>query len=345
MAFEHSSSYPRGRRIEMQHGAGGRASARLIEELFVRYFSNPWLDRRDDQATFAVDRGRMVMSTDAHVVSPLFFPGGDIGALSVHGTINDVCMSGAVPRFLSASFVLEEGFPIADLRRIVRSMATACEHTGVPIVTGDTKVVERGKADGMYITTTGIGEIPEGVDISCAYARPGDHVLVSGRLGDHGVAILSARDHLGFDCDITSDSAALSGLVATMVDAVPGIRSLRDPTRGGLATVLNEIADQSRVGMCVRECDIPVHDTVRSACELLGLDPFYLANEGKLVAICKPEDSSRLLASMQAHPLGREARIIGEVVEAPTPFVELTTAFGGRRMLDWMTGDPLPRIC
>jgi hydrogenase expression/formation protein HypE len=329
----------------MGHGAGGRAMAQLIDELFVAAFDNEWLRQLNDQACFAVPTGRMVMATDSHVVSPLFFPGGDIGCLSVHGTINDVAMSGARPLYLSATFILEEGFPLADLRRIVESMAAAAREARVPVVTGDTKVVERGKGDGVFITTTGIGTVPEGVEVSGDRARPGDKVLVSGTLGDHGVAIMSFRENLGFETAIRSDTAALHGLVARLVEAVPGIRCLRDPTRGGLAATLNEFARQSGVGFRIRERDVPVKAEVGAACELLGLDPLNVANEGKLVAICAPGDAEHLLAAMRAHPLGRDAAVIGEAIEDPHRFVQMETGFGGARIVDWLSGEQLPRIC
>jgi len=332
-------------RVDMTHGSGGRAMAQLIDELFVAAFDNEFLRQMNDQARFPAPSGRMVMSTDSHVVSPLFFPGGDIGCLSVHGTINDVAMSGAKPLYLSASFILEEGFPLADLKRIVESMARAAREAGVPIVTGDTKVVEQGKGDGVFITTTGVGVVPEGVDISGERARPGDRILVSGTLGDHGVAVMSLRENLTFHTSIESDTAALHGLVAAMVAAVPDIRVLRDPTRGGLATTLNEIARQSAVGMMLHEDQLPVREQVRAACEFLGLDPLYVANEGKLAAICAPQDAGRLLQAMRAHPLGTNAAIVGEVIEDPHHFVQMETVFGGWRVVDWLTGEQLPRIC
>ena len=307
-------------RVDMTHGGGGRAMAQLIEELFARAFANEWLAQGNDNALFTVDGGRMVMATDSHVVSPLEFPGGDIGCLAVHGTINDVAMSGAMPLYLAAGFILEEGFPLANLKRIVESMAAAARDAGVPIVTGDTKVVEKGKGDGVFITTTGIGVVPPGVEISGNRARPGDAILVSGTIGDHGVAIMSLRENLSFETTIRSDTAALHGLVATMVSSVPAIRCLRDPTRGGLGTTLNEFARQSGVGMLIHEARIPVRAEVSAACEFLGLDPLYVANEGKLIAICPPEDADRLLAAMRAHPLGADAAIIGEVV-ADTPLL------------------------
>lgn len=332
-------------KVDITHGAGGRAMAQLIEELFVKHFDNEMLREMNDQAAFEVPAGRMVMATDGHVVSPLFFPGGDIGALSVHGTINDIAMSGARPLHLAAGFILEEGFPLADLERIVKSMAAAASGAGVAIVTGDTKVVERGKGDGVFITTTGVGVVPAGLDISAANARPGDRILVSGHLGDHGVAIMSSRENLEFETAILSDSAALHDLVAAMVAEVPEIRTLRDPTRGGLAAALNEIAQASGVGMRLDEEAIPIRPQVDAACELLGLDPLYVANEGKLVAICPPGHAAALLAAMRAHPLGRDAAIIGEVTGDEMGFVTMETGFGGTRIVDWLAGEQLPRIC
>lgn len=332
-------------RVDLSHGAGGRAMAQLVEELFIRHFDNPWLRQANDQALLAAPAGRIVIATDSHVVSPLFFPGGDIGCLSVHGTINDVAMAGARPIALSAGFVLEEGFPLADLRRIVQSMAQAARSAGVPIVTGDTKVVEKGKGDGVFINTTGIGVVPEGVQISGDRARPGDAILVSGTLGDHGVAILSKRENLEFETAIESDTAALHELVAALLAAVPAVRCLRDPTRGGLATTLNELARQSRAGMRIDERALPVRPAVAAACELLGLDPLYVANEGKLVAIVPREAAVPALAALRSHRLGREAALIGEVVEDPHHFVQMDSAFGGRRVLDWLAGEQLPRIC
>ncbi len=332
-------------RVDMTHGSGGRAMAQLIEELFLAAFDNQWLAARNDQACFSVGSGRMVMATDSHVVSPLFFPGGDIGCLSVHGTINDVAMAGARPLYLAASFILEEGFPLGELRRIVESMARAAREANVPIVTGDTKVVEKGKGDAVFITTTGVGVVPGAVSISGERARPGDAILVSGTLGEHGVAIMSSRENLSFSTKIESDTAALHELVARMVEAVPDIHVLRDPTRGGLATTLNEIAAQSGVGMLIDEAHVPIRTEVAAACEFLGLDPLYVANEGKLVCICAPEHAARLLGAMRGHPLGANAASIGTVQEDPQHFVQMDTAFGGRRIVDWLTGEQLPRIC
>ncbi len=331
--------------VDMTHGSGGRAMAQLVEELFIACFDNEFLRQGNDQACFDVPPGQMVMSTDGHVVSPVFFPGGDIGSLSVHGTINDVAMSGARPLYLSAGVILEEGFPLRDLERVVTSMADACRAAGVPIVTGDTKVVERGKGDGIFITTTGVGVVPEGIHISGDRAAPGDVVLINGPIGNHGVAIMSSRENIEFETTIESDSAALHELVAKMVEAVPAIHCLRDPTRGGLATTLNELAHQSEVGMQLREEQIPIDGEVAAACELLGLDPLYVANEGKLVCICAPQDAGRVLEVMRAHPLGGRAAIIGEIVEDRYGLVQMETCFGGNRVVDWLVGEPLPRIC
>jgi hydrogenase expression/formation protein HypE len=332
--------------IDLSHGAGGRATAQLIDEIFRAEFDNPILDQGDDQAAFEVPAGRMVMSTDAYVIWPLFFPGGDIGSLAVHGTVNDIAMSGAKPLHLAASFIIEEGFPLADLQRIAISMAGATDAAGVAIVTGDTKVVERGKADGVFITTTGIGIVPPGVDLSGDRARPGDSVILSGSIGDHGVAVMSKRSNLGFETEIQSDSAALHGLVAEMVrTAGPSMRLLRDPTRGGLAATLNEVAQQSRCGFLIEEARIPVRPEVIAACELLGLDPLNVANEGKLICVVAPEAAQPLLAAMRAHDLGRDASIIGKAVVDDQRFVQMTTAFGGGRIVDWLAGEQLPRIC
>ena len=333
----------------MNHGAGGRASAQLIEALFARAFDNPALREGNDGAVLPAPPAghRLVLATDAHVISPLFFPGGDIGALSVHGTVNDVAMMGAQPLYLSASFILEEGLPLADLKRIVDSMAAAAREAGVAIVTGDTKVVEQGHGDGVFISTTGAGWLPPGRRLGGDLARPGDVVLVSGPIGDHGVAVLSKRESLEFETEIVSDSAALNGLTAAMLAAVPegSVRVLRDPTRGGLATTLNEIARQSGTGITLDEAKIPVRAQVEAACELLGLDPLYVACEGRLVAICAPDAADPLLAAMHAHPLGQQAARIGLVTDDPHRFVQMATRFGGRRVVDWLSGEQLPRIC
>lgn len=331
--------------VDMVHGGGGRAMAELIKDLFQRHLSNPILDQGHDAALLEAEPGKLVVSTDGHVISPLFFPGGDIGSLSVHGTLNDVAMAGARPLCLTAGFILEEGFPLADLERIVMSMASAASQAGVPVVTGDTKVVEKGKGDGVFITTTGLGVVPHGVEISVARAKSGQAILLSGSIGDHGVAILSKRENLEFETEILSDSAALHTLVADMVAAAPDIAVLRDPTRGGLAATLNELARAAGVGMHLDETAIPVKGDVSAACELLGLDPLHVANEGKLVCLCEQADAGKLLSVMQAHPLGRDAAIIGRVTEDEARLVEMETEIGGLRVVDWLSGEQLPRIC
>lgn len=332
--------------VDLSHGSGGRAMAQLIAGIFYEAFANDWLQQGNDQAAFEVQGGRMVMSTDSYVVSPLFFPGGDIGSLAVHGTINDVAMAGARPLHLSASFIIEEGFALADLQRIASSMGEASRAAGVPIVTGDTKVVERGKADGVFITTTGVGVVPAGLNLSGDRARPGDVVILSGTIGDHGIAVMSKRQNLDFDTQIVSDSAALHGLVADLVAAAgPDLRAMRDPTRGGVAATLNELAHQSGVGFRLDEETIPVRPEVAAACELLGLDPLHVANEGKLIAIVAPDGAGAALTAIKAHPLGLDAAIIGEVIADEARFVQMVTAFGGGRIVDWLSGEQLPRIC
>lgn len=334
-------------RVDMSHGSGGRAMAQLIDEVFAPAFDNEFLRQGDDGARLpaAPAGARLVLATDAHVVSPLFFPGGDIGALAVHGTINDVAMMGATPLYLTASFILEEGFPLADLERIVASLARASREAGVPVVTGDTKVVEQGKGDGVFISTTGLGWLRPDLTLSGSRAAPGDAVLVSGPIGDHGMAIMSQRESLSFQAPILSDSAPLHGLAAALLDSGVTVKTLRDPTRGGLGTTLNEIAAQSGVGMMLEEGAIPVRPAVAAACELLGLDPLYCACEGRMVVVVAGEDGERALAALRAHPLGREAARIGTVHRDEHHFVQMTTGFGGRRIVDWLTGEQLPRIC
>jgi len=332
--------------VDLSHGSGGRAMAQLISGLFHEAFGNEWLARGNDQSAFDVAAGRMVMTTDGYVVSPLFFPGGNIGSLAVHGTINDVAMAGARPLYLSASFIIEEGFRFSDLKAIADSMGEAARAADVHIITGDTKVVERGKADGLFISTTGVGVLPEGLDLSAEKAKAGDRVLISGSLGDHGIAIMSKRQHLAFETEIVSDSAAVHELVADMVKAGGShIRLMRDPTRGGLAATLNEIAQQSGLGFRLQEEAIPVKPAVAAACELLGLDPLHVANEGKLVAVVAPEAADAVLAAMKAHPLGRDAADIGQAITDDHCFVQMATSFGGGRIVDWLSGEQLPRIC
>jgi len=334
-------------RIVLGHGSGGRLSAELLADIFLPLFRNPVLDRMDDQAVIEVAGARLAFTTDSFVVQPLFFPGGDIGSLAVHGTINDLAMGGARPLFLSAAFILEEGFSTDALRRIAASMAGAAASAGVQIVTGDTKVVERGKGDGVFINTTGIGIVPDGVRLSASQARPGDKVILSGEIGNHGIAILAQREGLEFDTRIESDSAALHGLVARMLGSTqPGpVRAMRDPTRGGVSSTLNEIAAESRVSIQIEETRIPIRDEVRAACELLGLDPLYVANEGKLIAIVAPEAADEVLQAMQEDPLGRQAAIIGTVGDESPGLVTMKTAFGSTRIVDLLAGEQLPRIC
>jgi hydrogenase expression/formation protein HypE len=332
-------------RVDMSHGSGGRAMAQLIHALFATEFNNEFLAQGDDGAVLPAVSGRLVMATDAHVVSPLFFPGGDIGCLSVHGTVNDVAVMGAKPLYLSASFVIEEGFPLADLQRIVQSMAQAARDANVKIVTGDTKVVERGSADGVFISTTGVGVLADGVNLSGKNVCVGDVVLLSGDIGAHGMAIMSQRENLSFDAPIVSDTAALHGLVAAMLESGSEIHCMRDATRGGVATTLNEIATQSGVGMMLEESAIPVQPVVAAACEFLGFDPLNVANEGKLLAIVSAESADRALEAMRRHPLGQSAAKIGVVQADAHAFVQMNTRFGGRRIVDWLTEEPLPRIC
>ncbi|MCD4687678.1 MAG: hydrogenase expression/formation protein HypE [Anaerolineae bacterium] len=331
--------------IVLGHGSGGRLSAELIQHLFVPLFDNPTLNGLNDQAVVNVDGARLAFTTDSFVVSPLFFPGGNIGSLAVHGTINDLAVSGAQPLFISAGFILEEGLAMDDLGNIVMAMAAACREAGVQMVTGDTKVVNKGHGDGVYINTTGIGVVPEGIDIAANRAQPGDVIIVSGTVGDHGMAIMSVREGLTFETELVSDSAALHTLIAAMLDVTKDIHCLRDATRGGVAAVLNELADQSQVGFALDETTIPVRQAVMAACEMLGMDPLYVANEGKLVAIVPRDHADEILAAMRAHPLGTDAVIIGEAVADHPRMVITRTAIGGRRVVDMPLGEILPRIC
>jgi hydrogenase expression/formation protein HypE len=331
--------------ILLGHGSGGALSADLIRDIFLPAFHNPMLDRLDDQAIVSMNGARLAFTTDSFVVRPLFFPGGDIGSLAVHGTVNDLAMGGAKPLFLSAAFILEEGLSIDSLKRVVQSMREAAAAAGVSIVTGDTKVVEKGCADQLFINTAGIGIVPEGVNLSANRARPGDKVLLSGTIGDHGIAILAQREGLEFESLIESDSAALHTLVAEMLEVTMEIRCMRDPTRGGLSSALNEIAAQSKIGIELLEREIPVREEVRGACEMLGLDPLYVANEGKLIAIVPPDAADGLTAAMRGNPLGKNARIIGTVSERHPGLVTMRTDLGTTRIVDMLAGDQLPRIC
>ncbi|HEX4024159.1 MAG TPA: hydrogenase expression/formation protein HypE [Steroidobacteraceae bacterium] len=336
--------------IELAHGSGGKAMRTLIEEVFVSAFDNPDLAALEDQALLgmvelAAQGDRLAFTTDTYVVDPLFFPGGDIGTLAVAGTVNDLAVGGARPLYLSCSVVLEEGLSVQTLRRVVESMRRTALAAGVRIVTGDTKVVERGSADKLFINTAGIGVVPRGVSISQANARPGDVIIVNGRLGDHGTAVLIARNQLALQSDVESDCQPLNGLVAAMLAVCPGIHCLRDATRGGVATVLNEFAQASHIGIRIRESAVPLREEVKGACEILGLDPLYLANEGKLVAVVPPWAAAGVLAAMRSHPAGEHAAIIGEVSEEPAGTVIMDSVFGGQRVVDMLVGEQLPRIC
>ncbi|MGA7614401.1 MAG: hydrogenase expression/formation protein HypE [Thermoanaerobaculia bacterium] len=332
-------------RVLLGHGSGGKLSAELLSELFLPTFSNDVLGRMDDQAIVDVEGVRIAFTTDSFVVKPLFFPGGDIGSLAVHGTINDLAMGGAKPLFLSVAYIIEEGLEMEVLRRLTESVQRAAEAAGVTVVTGDTKVVEKGSGDGLFINTSGIGVVPKDRDLSASHARPGDRVILSGSIGDHGIAIMTRREGLEFESDIESDSAALHGLTARMLKASSNIRCMRDPTRGGLSSTCNEIAASSAVGITLDERTIPVREEVQGACELLGLDPLYVANEGKLVAIVDPADADRVIEAMRCDPLGREARIIGTVTGDSPGLVIMRTRFGTSRIVDMLAGDQLPRIC
>ncbi|HYB37493.1 MAG TPA: hydrogenase expression/formation protein HypE [Mycobacterium sp.] len=332
--------------VTLAHGAGGKASAALIDAVFLEAFRNPLLESLGDGAVIALPSGeRMAISTDSFVVQPRRFPGGSIGELAVHGTANDLTVMGAVPQWISAAFVLEEGFPIAELKEIVADMAAAAAETGVQIVTGDTKVVPRGAADGLFVTTTGAGVIPAGRQLSPLSVRVGDKVLLSGSMGDHGMAVMLARGDLAIEADICSDTASVSPLVELLLAAAPSTRWLRDPTRGGVGTVCNELAQACGLGVVLDEQRLPVHPMVSGACELLGIDPLYVANEGKFVAVVAPEEAEAGLAALRSHPLGADAAQIGEIIEEPAETVVVRTGFGGTRIVDMLVGDPLPRIC
>lgn len=337
------SEYPT---VQLAHGGGGRLSGMLIERMFAKAFANPLLETLHDGAVLAIEGGRLAFSTDSFVIRPLFFPGGDIGSLAVHGTVNDVAMCGAQPLAISAGFILEEGFPMNDLWRIVQSMRNAADEARVTVATGDTKVVDRGKGDGVYINTSGIGVVPPGIEISPRRAQPGDVVLVSGEIAVHGIAIMSVREGLEFETQLESDSAALHQLVASVLErGGERIHVLRDPTRGGVASALNEIAAQAGVGIRLEEKSIPIGEQVRGACEILGFDPLYVANEGKLLAIVDRQVADDVLEAMRRHPLGRQAAVVGEVVEEHPRQVFMRSRIGGLRIVDMLSGEQLPRIC
>ncbi len=332
-------------KILLDHGSGGKISHRMTKEMLLPVFDNPILAQLNDGAVFELNGVRLAFSTDSYTVDPIFFPGGNIGELAVYGTVNDLAMCGATPRYLSAALIIEEGFPTEDLRTIVAAMGLAAEAAGVSVVTGDTKVVPKGAADKIFINTSGIGVIADGVDVAGHRARPGDRVLLSGPIADHGVSVLASREGLAFQTSVVSDTAPLNHMVRRMLAAAPGIRVLRDPTRGGLGTTLNEIAEQSAVGVLIDEDRLPVRPEVAGLCELLGLDPLYLANEGKLIAFVAPEDADAVLAAMRADAFGREAVLIGEAVAEHPGKVILNTRIGGTRIVDMLAGEQLPRIC
>lgn len=336
--------------ITLAHGSGGKAMRDLIDDIFVRSFDNPILSQLEDQASFSLaslmtQGDRLAFTTDSYVVDPLFFPGSDIGALAVNGTVNDLAVSGAKPLYLTCSVILEEGLPVETLRRVAQSMKAAAQSAGVQIVTGDTKVVHRGAADKLFINTAGVGVIRAGVSISAHNIQPGDVVIINGRLGDHGAAILIARGELALETDIESDCQPLNGLVDTILEVCPQVHAMRDATRGGLATVLNEFALSSEVGIRLYEESIPVREEVKGVCEILGLDPFYLANEGKLVVVVPRSHSEAVLSAMKSHSAGRDACIVGEAIASPPGVVLLQTTFGAERIVDMLVGDQLPRIC
>ncbi len=338
--------------ILLGHGSGGMLTAQLIQNVFVPAFRNDVLSALEDQATLrisgihnSVQPHRIAFTTDSFVVRPLFFPGGDIGKLAVHGTVNDLAVGGAMPLYLSAAFILEEGLPLEDLKRIVASMRQACDEAGVSLVTGDTKVVDRGKGDQVFITTSGIGIVSDGVRLSISNAKPGDKIIVSGTIGDHGIAIMSVREGIEFETVLESDTAPLNDLTRIMLEACPSIRCMRDPTRGGISSATNELALASKVGVRLEESSLPLKPEVKAACEMLGLDPLYVANEGKLIAVVPPEDAEKLLAVMRGHPLGRNATMIGEVVDDHAGMVVMRSLVGGERVVTLLAGEQLPRIC
>ena len=330
--------------VVLGHGSGGRLSAELMRDIFMPAFNCPALAAQDDQAILPVEAGRIAISTDSFVVKPLFFPGGNIGELAVYGTVNDLAVGGAIPKYLSAAFILEEGLPFSTLKAVVDAMAAAARRANVEIVTGDTKVVERGSGDQIFINTTGIGVLPHRVQLGAARVEPGDAIILSGPLGDHGITILTQREGMELDGDLKSDAAPLHELCRALVEGVPGIHAMRDLTRGGLSSALNEMAATSKTGMELIEREIPVRDSVRGACELFGLDPLYVANEGKLIAFVPPEWAEAALEILRSHPVGAEARIIGSVTSAHPGRVTMRTSLGTERIVDMLAGDQLPRI-
>ena len=341
---------PKNKEVTIGHGSGGRLTKSLIDSIFMKYFSNPILDKENDFADItskdSFENFRIITSTDAHVVSPIFFPGGDIGRLAVAGTVNDISMSGGIPKFLTATFIIEEGFPIGKLDQIAASMKTCADEAQVIIVAGDTKVVEKGKADQIFISTSGIGFVPKKIKINGESAQPGDSVIISGTIGDHGIAVLSARNQLGFSTTIISDVAPLIHLIPTAIKAAPNIHVLRDPTRGGVATSLNEIALQSNVKIILDESQLPIHEQVQGACDILGFDPLYVANEGKTIIIVPQNEVEELLEALHQHTLGKDAAKIGTVERAmDNPLLLMKTIVGGTRIVDMLTGEMLPRIC
>jgi hydrogenase expression/formation protein HypE len=345
IVFSCPSSIPAIDRVLLGHGSGGKLSAQLVERVFLPAFGNPTLNQLNDQATFSINGVRLAMTTDSFVVKPLFFPGGDIGSLAVHGTINDLAMGGAQPLYLSVAFILEEGLEMESLGKIADSIHRAAHAAGVQVITGDTKVVEQGKGDGLFINTTGIGLVPNALQLGSERARPGDKIILSGSIGDHGIAILAKREGLEFETTIESDTAPLHKLVDAMLGTGAAIRCMRDPTRGGLSSSLNEIASRSQVGMVIEEEQIPVREEVRGACEMLGLDPLYVANEGKMIAIVESAAAERIVDVMRGNTYGSEARVIGTVVEQHPGTVVMKTTFGTTRIVDMLAGDQLPRIC
>lgn len=331
--------------IVLAHGSGGKLSQRLIDKLVLPQFGNELLNPLHDGAVVPINGARVAFSTDSYVVNPIFFPGGDIGKLAIHGTVNDLAMCGAKPLYLSVGFILEEGLPMEDFWRVIQSMREAADAAGVALVTGDTKVVDRGKADGIFINTAGMGLVPDGVDIRPSRAQPGDRILLSGPIAIHGIAIMSVRERLEFETKIASDTAALNGLVEAMLATCPDIHVLRDPTRGGVTSALSEIARSANIGMLLNEASIPINEEVKGACEILGLDPLYVANEGKLLAIVPDSAADHVLEAMRSHPLGRETALIGEVTADHAGFVLMKTRVGGSRVVDMLSGEQLPRIC